>query len=199
VRRPAAHSLALLVAGAVLLVSCGRGSGPVEVPTDEIPFPLERSPGTPTASPSASGTVYLVKDGGLVPVGRDVSAALPRDEAVMRALLEGPTAQERTDGLRTAIPPATGLIDVAVFEGVAQVDLSNEFQGPAPPEDVLLRVAQVVWTLVAVPDIVAVRFAIDGEPISVITDGATMVDRPVTAPDYASVAPTQATASVIHP
>jgi germination protein M len=118
-----------------------------------------------------------------------VSAAVSPEEAVMRALLDGPTSEERDQGLTTAVPPATGLIAVGTFEGVAEVDLSDEFQGPATPEDVLLRVAQVVWTLVALPRVNAVRFSIDGEPISVITDAQVMVDRPVTAPDYAAVAP----------
>jgi spore germination protein GerM len=78
---------------------------------------------------------------------------------------------------------------VSVFDQIAEVDLSAEFQGPAPPEVILLRVAQVVWTLVGRPGITAVRFVIDGQPVSVPTDRGTPIDRPVTAPDYASVAP----------
>jgi len=49
-------------------------------------------------------------------------------------------------------------------------------------------VAQVVWTLVRLPEVTAVRFVIDGEAVSVLTDDGTAVDRPVTAPDYAAVA-----------
>jgi predicted small lipoprotein YifL len=186
-------SRGLLLGMTVLLtlgsVACGGGSGPVEVPSEEIPFPLERSPATPTPSGGSAVAIYLVRGGRLAGVERTVSAAVSPEEAVMRALLDGPTSEERDQGLTTAVPPATGLIAVGTFEGVAEVDLSDEFQGPATPEDVLLRVAQVVWTLVALPRVNAVRFSIDGEPISVITDAQVMVDRPVTAPDYAAVAP----------
>ncbi len=177
--------------------ACGGAQGPVEVPSDEIPFPLAR---TPSATPSPSGGVlqavaYMVRDGRLVAVERTVSSASPPEEAVLRALLGGPTGAERTEGVITAIPPVTGLIDVGIVEGVVEVDLSDEFQGPASPEDVLLRVAQVVWTLGAVPGVDAVRFSIDGNPVSVITDDGVMVDRPVSEQDYASVAPAGSGAS----
>ncbi len=197
------RSRALLVGLAVMLtlgsVACGGGSGPIEIASDEIPFPLERSPVTPTPAGGSQVAIYLVQGGTLVRAERTVPTAVPAEEAVMRALLDGPTGEERAEGVTTAIPSATTLIQVGAFEGVAEVDLSDEFQGPATPEDVLLRVAQVVWTLVALPRVNAVRFSIDGEPISVITDRQVMVDRPVTAPDYAAVAPSASEPIVTEP
>jgi len=189
--RGRAHVLALSVAVLTVAVpACGGASGPVAVPSDEIPFPLARSPSaSPTPAAGVRAVAYMVRDGRLVAVERTVSTSSSPEEAIMRALLDGPTSEERAQGVISAIPPVTGLIGVRVFEGVAEVDLSDEFQGPASPEVVLLRVAQVVWTLGAVSGVNAVRFSIDGDPVSVITDDGVMVDRPVSAPDYASVSP----------
>jgi hypothetical protein len=182
----------LLAVAAVVAVGggCGRPSGPVEVPPGEIPFPLARS--EPSATPVAemtAVTAYLVRDGRLFPVRREVLGFLPPDHAAMQALLAGPTTAERAQGIGSKIPFQTSLLQVNVVESVAQVDLSGEYQGPAPPGDIVLRVAQVVWTLVVLPDVTAVRFSIDGNQVDVVTDRGLPVDRPVTAPDFAEVAP----------
>jgi spore germination protein GerM len=170
-------------------VACSRESGPVEIDPSGLPFSLTRSP-SPTATVPAEHTftAYLVQDGRLVPVARP-SAGEASPALAVRALVIGPTLDERQSGIRSFVPTQTSVLEVSVFDQIAEVDLSGEFQGPAPPEVILLRVAQVVWTLVGRPGITAVRFVIDGEPVSVPTDRGTPIDRPVTAPDYASVAP----------
>jgi hypothetical protein len=171
-------------------MACSRPSGAVEVPPERLPFPLARTPVTPPPVPGERlVTVYLVRDGRLSPATRLVSGELGSAEAAMRALLLGPSQTEREAGIGTAIPPATQLIAVEVTDQVALVDLSAEFQGPAEPPEVLLRVGQVVWTLVADPGIASVRFSIDGVPTSVPIADGTAPDRPVTASDYGSVAP----------
>ncbi len=172
------------------LAACSSAPRAVEVPPERLPFSLERTP-TPTPSPPGERlvTVYLVREGRLAPVTRLVSSELPGVEAAMRALLVGPSPAERSAGIGTAIPPATQLIGVEVDDGVARVDLSAEFQSPAEPQDVLLRVGQVVWTLVAHPEVVSVLFSVDGEPISVPIDDGTAPDRPVSAADLASIGP----------
>lgn len=174
----------------VPLTACQGPSGPVEVPADELPFSLARSP-APSVSPSGGSTIvlYFVRGAGLAPVSREVAAGVSPVDAAVQALLEGPTPEERLEGMTSEIPPETSLLDAVVLDLVAQVDLSSEFQGPAPPDVIVLRVAQVVWTLVNLPQVTAVRFEIEGEPVSVVTAGGTVVDRPVTAPDYGSVAP----------
>lgn len=184
------RKLAALVVLAAVAAACSGPSGPVEVPADRLPFSLER---TPAATPEPPGerlvTVYLIRDDRLVPVTRLISAELPSPEASMRALLLGPSPAERSDGLATDIPAATQLIGVEVRDAVAEVDLSAEFQSPAEPIDVLLRVGQVVWTLVADPEVVSVLFSVDGVRISVPIDDGTAQDRPVSAADYASIGP----------
>jgi hypothetical protein len=170
------------LAALVLAVSvgCGEQSGPVEIPEEDLPFSLSRTP-EPFPSPAEEEpfTIFFVLEGKLAPVTREAPSDLTPVEATMRALLEGPTPDELARGITSEIPPQTSLLEV---------DLSAEFQSPASTDAILLRVAQVVWTLVRLPEVTAVRFVIDGEPVSVLTDDGTAVDRPVTAPDYAAVA-----------
>jgi hypothetical protein len=182
----------LLAVGAMLLVApaCGRPSGPVEIPPQDIPFAVVRTP-LATALPSDQNTfaIFLVTNDHLVQVERTLAGAVPTPNTVLVALLQGPTQTERAGKIDTKIPFQTRMLTVQVLDQVAEVDLSAEFQNPAPSRDVLLRVAQVVWTLVRVPGVTAVRFAIDGDPITVLTDRGIPVARPVTAPDYAAEAP----------
>lgn len=176
--------LLALVAGA-----CSRASGPVEVDPDLVPFDVARSVTPSPEVPSQTLSIYLIRDGHLIAAPRTVSADAPTSEAATAALFQGPTTEERTDGLATAIPPATQLLRITVLDSVAEIDLTDEFQNPAPPEEVLQRIAQVVWTLVGLPGITSVRFAIDGDPIAVPTDRDAAVTEPVTPADYGSIAP----------
>jgi hypothetical protein len=180
----------LAAIGLAASVGCARSAGPSEIPPNDLPFSLART-AEPSPSPGGSEpfTIFFVLAGRLAPVSREAPSHLNPAEAVMRALLEGPNSDELARGVITEIPPNTGLLEVDVFNLVADVDLSAEFQGPASQDAILLREAQVVWTLVRLPEVTAVRFLIDGEPVSVATDNGTAVDRPVTSPDYATVAP----------
>lgn len=181
---------AIVVAIGVALSACARPSGPVEIPQEEFPFSVARATApSPSPSPEETLTVFFVRAGRLAPATRAVSGDLRPVEAAARALLEGPTAEERLGGMDSIVPPQTSLLEIHVLEQVADIDLSAEFQSPAEPELIHLRIAQVVWTLVDLPEINAVRFFIDGALISVATDGGVPVDRPVTARDFESVAP----------
>ena len=173
--------------------SCGGQSGPAEIPAEDLPFSLSRTL-EPSPSPAEEEpfTIFFVLEGKLAPVTREAPSDLTPVQATMQALLEGPTPDELARGITSEIPAETSLLEVQVFDLVADVDLSAEFQSPASTDAILLRVAQVVWTLVRLPEVTAVRFLIDGEPVSVVTDDGTAVERPVTAPDYAAVAPGQA-------
>jgi spore germination protein GerM len=184
----------LLTALAVLALAasggCGEPSGAIVIPEEDLPFTLARTPASP--SPSGDGTpitVFFVDEGRLAPVTRQAASDLTPEEGAMRALLAGPTQDERPRGVTSEIPVRTSLLGVQNIDLVVEVDLSAEFQSPAPPHAIVLRVAQVVWTLVTLPEVSAVRFLIDGEPVSVVADNGTAVDRPVAAPDYAAVAP----------
>jgi spore germination protein GerM len=177
--------LLTLLAG---LAACARTSGPVEVPVDELPVGVLRSPSAPTTAFDV--TVYLVGEDRLVQSPRSVRGTSDVDAAV-RGLLHGPTRSERGAGIFTAIPPDTELLDIRVAGTIAEIDLSREFEAPTSRQHVVLRLAQVVWTLTALSDVSAVRFLVDGEQADVFTAAGTVVERPVTAEDYPAMASSQ--------
>jgi hypothetical protein len=86
----------------------------------------------------------------------------------MNALLEGPTDDERADGLSSAIPDGASLLDIALADGVATVDLDASFVS----DDASMQgaVAQVVATLTRFPTVERVAFRIDGDPVSSLGD-----------------------------
>jgi spore germination protein GerM len=173
----------------LLLPACGGARGAVAIPNDEIPFSVARSPQPerPTA-PTAQYSLAFVRRGHLVVVTRELSTRAPQ-ESVMIALLDGPTTREAERSITSEIPPQTRLLQVRVVDAIAEVNLSREFQTAGSSESVLLRVAEVVRTLTSTKGVSAVRFLIDGETVSVPSDGG-IVERPVSALDYVSVRPT---------
>jgi hypothetical protein len=81
---------------------------------------------------------------------------------IVRSLLAGPTRRERSDGLRTAIPPGTALRDLTIARRVVTVDLAARFTAGRDEASLRARVGQLVRTLRAVPGVVGVRVRIEG-------------------------------------
>lgn len=173
-----------------VLVACAQTSRTVEIPAEELPFPVAREP-SPAGSlvPAVRVRVYFSRAGRLVAVDRTVSLDVPLDEAAIRALIEGPSPTERRAGIGTELASPASILGVTVAAGTATVDVSGEFQRPAPPTRVALRVAQVTWTLTEIPGVRAVSFSIDGVTIAISTDGGQAVARPVVRSDFTSLAP----------
>lgn len=173
-----------------LAAACAGTSGPVEVPAGDVPFPLTREDAIPEVTSTVGRIlVFFVLDGRLSAVTRTAEAGDTPTEAAMRALLGGPNQRELGRGLTTSLPSSTRLLDISVGGGIALADLSAEFQAPADPDAITLRIAQVVWTLTQLPGVESVRFAVDGNEISVATDDGQSVDRPVSRADYDQFAP----------
>jgi hypothetical protein len=178
------------VAAACLLVlaACAHTHGAIAIPQAEIPFTVARSVAPePSPGPHSNHPLSFVRRGRLISVTRSVPSS-PLLQSVLATLLDGPTELESQHGITTEIPFQTRLLQVEVSRRIANVNLSREFQSPAPSRSVLIRIAQVVKTVTAVSGIGAVVFEIDGVPVDVPTDHG-VVDRPVTTADYASVAP----------
>lgn len=173
----------------LIFVGCGTPSGAVRIPDEQVPFPVKRTEQPPRPSrETEQHTISFVRAGRLVGVPRDISVSFGELEAVVRTLLEGPTTEELSRGIRSEIPQDTRLLTVRANGRIAEVDLSSEFQAPGPRAQILLRVGQVVRTLTALEDVDAVRFAVNGESISVPTH-AGRLRRTVTLRDYAALLP----------
>lgn len=123
---------------------------------------------TPAASPAAQEqavTAYLLQDGKVWPVRRPIEHTLEVAHAAMSQLLAGPTPDEQAAGLSSSIPTGTTLRGVTIANGVATVDLSDQFTG-AGGGPLAARLAQVVFTLTQFNNVQAVTVQVGGQPLS---------------------------------
>jgi hypothetical protein len=127
--------LALLLA---LAVGCGGSDD------DESSAPATTGAGTTTA-PDTTGTepaedltldVYLLRDGKVATVSRSVPDTEAVAFAALRALIDGPTAEERAAGLSSEVSPDTRVDLLTIADGTATVELSD-----------CAGLAQVVYTV----------------------------------------------------
>ena len=159
------------------LVAAGCNGDEEAVPPPETTSPVETTP-QPTPETSTFA-VYLLRDGVIAPVRRTVASTPAVARASLEALMTGPTGAEESDGLVTAIPDGTTLLDVSVADGVATVDLSGTFDDGGGSASMLRRVAQVVATLTQFSTIERVAFRLDGEPVETIGGEGVVVDPPI--------------------
>ncbi|MBA2336920.1 MAG: GerMN domain-containing protein [Acidimicrobiia bacterium] len=133
----------------------------------------------------------------LVPVHRQVPYTTATATAAIEALLAAPNTDEASSvpSLSTQIPAGTTLRNVTIVDGLATVDLSDEF-GADHATAAALRFAQVVFTATRFPTVAAVLFEVEGYPTAVQTGDGDLVTRPVTRDDYNAI---QAAVSVETP
>lgn len=184
--RIAACLAAIVVAGC----SVTAEDDPHRLPDAAVPFDL-LEPGGTTVPPSApqvgTAALYLVGEGRLEPVYREVPAdATP--EQVLVALADGPTTAEAASGLTTALADAAGIGEVDTARGVATVDLQPS-PGDLSRGQQALALAQIVFTLTAQPGIGRVAFTLRGEPVEVPDGSGALTGDPVAREDYADLAP----------
>ena len=176
---------------AALVAACGTDTEPIDAGA------VPQAP-APSAAPEGSGdgagietTVYFLRGQELVPATRAVpdrgDLVLAAGDAV-RALLAGPTDDERAAGLGTEIPVGTRLLDLQIGDDrVASIDLSSEFETGGGTAAVQARLGQVACTLdnvVALDIADGTRFLLDGEPVEVFSGEGIVLDGPVSCADY---------------
>ncbi len=172
-------TLALLAAG------CGISaeSQPRTLDPGSAPF---RSVGqSPTAAPSGAGRalVYLVRDGAIVAVVRRVPDP-PSPDAVLAALVAGPSGRESDAGLTTAVLSGITLDQQGIDARVAYVDVPASSATESGRNDEVLAFAQIVVTLTALPNVTGVRFLRDGQPLDVPRADGSLAQIPLTRRDY---------------
>ncbi len=176
---------------AVMLFGCGI---PVEdrarpVPADMIPSSLPGqgpAASTPGDRGSASADIFLVRDARLVRVGRQPWDP-PSLEGAITTLLRGPTAAELAEGVRTAVTRPVRLAGT-VAAGVPLIDVTDSV-ADVEAEEQILALAQLVFTLTALPGVDGVSFALDGRLVEVPTGDGALKRGPIRRDDFAAVAP----------
>lgn len=149
-------------------------------------------PATPAVEPSVTPTTTPAKES--VPITvffsyQEKMQAVQRwapagTTAVLRealtALLAGPTAAEKSAGLSSQIPAGTKLRGVSIDAGVAQVDLSREFNTGGGSLSMFHRIAQVVFTASQFDTVKSVRFYLEGKRLDVLGGEGVIIDKPQT-------------------
>lgn len=161
-------------------------------PTPEpTPVPTATPPPVVTVNVYWAGVVDTVVSGTperVLAGGRQGATATPARFA-MEALLQGPDDVEVEIGLGTSIPDGVELLDLAIADGVATVDLSATFEQSSGSLDEFMRVAQVVFTLTQFDSVDGVRFRIDGDDRDAIASHGIDVSSPLDRDDFADVRP----------
>lgn len=202
-RRPpsgarARAGVACLFVAALALPACGvpRASEPTTVNASEVPYRLlDQASGATDPAPSRTATAvpaprvwFVTADDRLtaeaVDIGGTTGAAAA--ERLLAALQAGPDPQQQDAGLRTLLPSGTRARLERVERGRAVVEVTFGDVPPAPSE-LPGAVGQLVLTLTSVPGVRSVSLLSAGGPAPVPLPDGRLVDRPVTAADYAGL------------
>jgi germination protein M len=133
--------------------------------------------------------VYLLRDDEIGAAARQVAVDEGVERAAVEELLTGPSDAESQNVLGTAIPEETTLNDVGIEDGVATVDLSEEFDDGGGSAGMFMRLAQVVFTLTQFPSVTGVQFELDGEPVETFSSEGIVLDGPQDRADFEDQSP----------
>jgi spore germination protein GerM len=180
-RRPS--RLVWLIAVAVVLTACGINTDgqPRDISGDRQQE-LAQVGRTSDQAPVGVTRVFLV-DGADAqnPLVRAVARDVKLDpDALVRALLEGPTASERAQRLRTAIPAGTTLLGVKYdAPGLVTLNLSANILD-ASGDSLVTAVAQIVYTLGQLDQVNGVQLQVEDEARQWPTGDGTLTGEPLT-------------------
>ena len=132
-----------------------------------VPVKPETDKNQPAAVRKA--VIYWVRvdaDGKLIP--KSATRLLPKSDAPMsdalEALFAAPTVDELKQGVRTLIPPDTKLRSAWVKDGIAFINVSEEFQfNQYGIDGALAQLLQVVFTATEFSTVKSVQFLIEGQ------------------------------------
>ena len=141
--------VALVVAGCAKSQRHAATATTVTVTTPAPTTTTASTSGTTTVAAPLTLRVYFLRDGKVAPVTRTVPATQAVATAALRALVDGPSAEEQRLGLTTAVPAGGDAPPVVVANGVATITL--------PPNVTRPELAQLVYTLTQFPTVHAVR------------------------------------------
>ncbi|MGN6795321.1 MAG: Gmad2 immunoglobulin-like domain-containing protein [Streptosporangiaceae bacterium] len=146
----------------------------------QSPAGSQSAPPSPTPAPSRQMSLqaWFTMGGKLFPTARTTPATAGVAKAAIRTVLAGPSAAEHAAGLRSQIPAGTALLGVRISGDIATVDLSPLFESSATAASMPLRIAQIVYTVTQFPTVRGVRFAINGQGVTVL--GGIPVQNPQT-------------------
>ena len=173
------------------------GPIPGAPPSSPTPGPGGQDTASPDGSPSPSGSpsptrlvtyeVWFMNRSGLYVTHRTEPFTPAVGATAIRAVLEGPTARERAAGLFSQITEGSQLLDLTIHDGVATVAMDGTFVSQETPAIAVDSLAQIVYTISQFDSVDAVRFTVDGRPLS--NFGGYELDRPQRRKDFVDQLP----------
>ena len=177
---------------------------PGNTPTETVCCPVEESVEATESPPPVEeevdeeiGTaiveVWLLKGERLYVEHVDVPAAVNIGRVAMDTLI---LYQSGSGGgsLRNLIPPGTEVLDLTITDGIATIDLSEEFAAPGGSLEEQARLAQVVFTLTQFPTVDGVNLEIEGEPVTTYGSHGLVLDGPQDRSNFEDLSP----AIIVH-
>jgi spore germination protein GerM len=152
-------------------------------------LPQESTTSTTAAQDTMIINVYFSREEKICATSRSIPETQQVGAAAMQALLGGPTPEEEDWGMVTSIPEGTTFLGLTIDGGVATVDLSKEYASGGGSLSMLMRLAEVVFTLTQFPTVDGVNFKLDGKPIDVLGGEGLILDHPMSRADYEELSP----------
>ncbi len=134
--------------------------------------------------------LYFIKIGSDGQIIRKViSRKVPKTDSpmskVLTTLLRGPSLDETKKGFRSFIPPNTRLLSATVKDGIAILNLSEEFQfNQYGIEAYQEQLAQIVFTVCEFPTVNSVQFLIEGERKNYLGGEGVWIGAPLTPASF---------------
>ncbi len=187
--------LAVTVLASTTVSACSLGpqSEPrlLDLPGRDQELPIGTEGGADISDLVAfTATIYLVADNNqLVPMAREITSIPGRDQqldAVFRAVVDGPTDEEAARGLRSAVPPATIVLDSVTAGTTVTLDLSASFASIGGQAE-LLAVGQLVVTGTTFPGVQAMSLRLDGAPVDVPLPSGALTDQLLTLRQFSAL------------
>ena len=169
-------------------------------PPSAVPstLPSGGSATTPSPTPASSETMvvrtyYILGGGvgveGLVPTLREVPRTSGVARAAMTALLDGGPIADAYQQVSSAIPAGTRLLGVSVRDGVATVNLSQEFESGGGSASMSYPLGQVVYKLTQFSTGQSVLFQVEGQPVRTFGSEGIALGGPQSRFDYEQLLP----------
>ncbi len=116
---------------------------------------------------------------------RSVQKTITPLSAALKALLNGPTAEEREKGYVNFIPEGTKLLSVSIQDKTAMINFSEEFSyNQYGVEGYFAQLMQVIYTATTFNTIKDVQFLIEGEKISYLGNDGVWIGSPLSRTDF---------------
>ena len=183
------------VLGIVLLLAlagtaCNDDDEPSAASAAPSEAPTESATTAPPATPTPSAVtqpvrLWLTLEDFTGLTTRQAQVTPPRfATAAVTELLKGPAQSEAASGWGTAIPAGTELLGIDIANGVATVDLSDEFESGGGSLSARMRLAQLVYTMTEFQTVQSVALEIEGRRVTTFSSEGIVIDGPMTREDF---------------